>query len=160
YQVGACLYRQAEKPGYDQDFAQRALDHFEQMVRDVPATDPWGFAARMMLARAQDRLAEHEWLDAQFYYKRRKFRGAIGRMTGLIDNFPRSIRREWAFLELARSYQRVGDVEMARLTLDRMREAYPDGELQEQRERLARELSVPGSLNAVTDSVAPALGGE
>lgn len=129
YQVGACLFAQSENPNNDQEYSQRALDHFNAMIRELPEGSTWGLAAHVMAGRAQDKLAEHEWLVGNYYLQRGRYLGAIGRLSSLIETYPGSQRREEAFFRMADAYNALGDKEQARLTLRRLLADYPSGKL-------------------------------
>jgi outer membrane protein assembly factor BamD len=141
YQIGACLLKQAESPENDQEYSLRASDHFRGMIDELPAEDPWRRAAQVQLIKAQERLAEHEWHVARFYLSKEKWRGAIGRLSTLVERFPGATRREEAYFEMVRAYVQIGDEEQARLSLERMLREYPRGEWTEAasayRERLS-----------------------
>lgn len=127
YQIGACLFLQSQRATNDQEYPRRALEHFNAMVRDLPADNPWGMAARVMVAKAQDTLAEHEWIVGMYYLRRKHYPGAIGRLSGLIEKFPAAHRREDAFYQLGLAYERLGDKEQAQLAWRRSLAEYPDG---------------------------------
>ncbi|MBP7146222.1 MAG: outer membrane protein assembly factor BamD [Acidobacteria bacterium] len=148
YQVGACLLAQAEEPQNDQEYARRARDHFEAMMRELPPNDPWLPATRSMAAQAQGRLAEHEWLVAKFYFDLKQYPGAIGRLNTVIDQYPGSSRREEAFFLMAQSYRAVGDPEQARLALSRLLADYPRGNFAAPAQKILEEI----------DGKAPAVG--
>ncbi len=113
YMIGLCLFEQAEDPENDQDYSLKALRHFERMIRELPRDDPWYAPAKVMYLKCQDRIAEHEWLIANFYYRREHWMGAIRRLETLIDRYPAARRREEALYLLARSWQRQGNPERA-----------------------------------------------
>lgn len=141
YMAGVCLFRQAESPENDQEFSVKAMLHFRAMMQDLPPSSPWQQPAREMFARAQNRLSEHEWQVAKFYLDKDRHPGVIGRLETLIDRYPESARREEAFLILARSYRAVGNVEQARLSVDRLLAEYSDGPFAEQARALRDELA-------------------
>ncbi|RMG43493.1 MAG: outer membrane protein assembly factor BamD [Acidobacteria bacterium] len=145
FQAGVCKFRQAEDPENDQEFARKALEHFEAMLSDLPEDDPWRFAAAAMLERAQDRLAEHEWLVARFYLRRGRDRGAVGRLEELVTRYPGSRRREQALYELALAQRRLGHLEASRDALRRLLADYPEGPLRSRAERLLEELEAEGA---------------
>lgn len=129
FQIGVCLMEQAESPQNDQEFARRALQHFTTMVKDLKKDDLWLDPARVMKAKAQDRLAEHEWLVAKFYEEKKFYNGAIGRYQTIIDGYPEAHRREEAFFQIGVCYRQLGDVAQARLNFNRLLSEYPSGTL-------------------------------
>jgi len=128
FQVGACLLQQASNPSNDQEFPRRAREHFQAMIRELPAADPWRLAALQAGARAGDMLAEHDWQVAEFYRRRGKPLGQIQRLSRLVDEYPSSLRREKAMYELGQAYAQVGDTAKARLSYERLIADYPAGE--------------------------------
>ncbi len=144
FQAGACLLRQANDATNDQEFARRARDHFSTMIRDLPPNDSWRTAALQALARAQDMLAEHEWLVANFYGRKGKNLGKIERLSGLVENYPASSRRDQAMYELGRAYREVGDEPQARLAFERLLADYPQSRwADDAREALAELAAAP-----------------
>jgi outer membrane protein assembly factor BamD len=135
-QVGACLLRQAESPSNDQEYSIRAAEHFERMIAELGEDDPWRRAASEMLVRAQERLAEHEWIVASFYLGQQRWNGAARRLQRLVDRYPGASRREEAFYELARARLASGDFEQARATIDILLREYPSGSMVEAARRL------------------------
>lgn len=140
YMVGVCLFRQAESPENDQEFSIKALQHFRAMMQDLPPGSPWQQPAREMFVKAQNRLAEHEWQVAKFYLDGDRHPGAIGRLQTLIERYPESMRREEAFFLLANSFRSIGDVEQARLNLDRMLAEYGEGPFADRARALRSEI--------------------
>ncbi len=127
YMVGVCLFEQGEDPENDQDFSLKALRHFERMIRELPPDDPWVGPARVMYLRCQDRIAEHEWIIANFYWKGEHWMGAIRRLEGLVEKYPASRRREEALYRLAHGWEKVGNPEKAREMARKLVEEYPSG---------------------------------
>ncbi len=132
FQVGMCLFLQSEDPENDQEYTYRALRHFDAMTRDLAADDPWHTAATVMVHKCQDKLAAHEWHVAEFYRRRGFPIGMIHRLQRLVDGYPNSRYRERAFFRLAKGLEDRGDLEQARLNLDRLLADYPSGKLREQ----------------------------
>ena len=153
FQVGSCLMQQASDPANDQEYPRRARDHFQAMIRELPEPDVWRLAAIQALARAGDLLSEHEWLVAEFYRQRGKPLGEIGRLSGMIDLYPSSLRREQAMFQLGQAYAKVGDPAKARLSFERLIADYPAGKLAEQaKSELA---ALPAALPEAAPAAAP-----
>lgn len=127
FQVGACLLQQASDPSNDQEYPRRARAHYQAMLRELPASDPWRLASLQALARSGDMLAEHEWQVARFYRQRGKPMGEIQRLARLVDEYPSSQRREEAMFQLGQAYTKVGDTAKARLSYERLVSDYPAG---------------------------------
>lgn len=159
YMIGMCLMEQAEDPENDQEFSLKALAHFRAMAAELPEGSPWGTAARTMLARAQDRLAEHEWLIAQFYLGKSEWKGAIGRLSTLVDQYPGSRRRGPALLDMARAHRESGDSGAARASLERLLVDYPAGPLAERAKAMLGQLAPEGPAPGAAPAAAPGAAG-
>ncbi len=141
YQVGVCLLRQAESPENDQEYSVRATQHFQQMALELPESSPWRRAARLMLIKAQENLAEHEWLVAEHYLKHEKWKGAIARLSNLVEKFEGAARREEAFYELARALAASGELARASATVEVMLSEYPNGSWSSAARQLGEEIA-------------------
>lgn len=159
YMLGAALLRQADDPENDQEFSLKALAHFAAMANDLPDDDRWDRAAKIMMARAQDRLAEHEWLVANFYLGKKRYPGAIGRLNVVLDQYPGSRRRGEAFLTLARAQQEAGNPEQAQAALARLLEEFPRGPLAEQAREMQRNIEAAVAAPAGGKGATDATGG-
>lgn len=150
YMVGVCLLEQAESPENDQEYSRKALNHFQAMARDLPPDNAWGRAARIMLVRAQNRLAGHEWAVAQYYVAHKRWPAAIGRLSAMIDDYPGYRQRGQALYQLASAQKAVGDVPSSRLTLERLLAEFPTGALADQARGLEKALAAAESAPAKT----------
>lgn len=82
--------------------------------------------AEKLLAKANERLADHEWYAAQFYYKRAHYPGAAGRLETLLREYPGSRHTAPALLLLARSYLGADETFRAQQALQRYLSRFPD----------------------------------
>lgn len=152
YMVGVCLMDQAADPENDQEFSEKALRHYQVMLEGLPENSPWIQPSRVMLAKAQDRLAEHEWLVAQFYLERKAYAGAGARLETLLTRYPASRRRGEALLNLGLARHGEGKNDSARATLEQVIQEFPQTPLAEQARKLGAEWAAVPNAPKVTET--------
>src|SRR5207237_1913744 len=94
YRVGVAYYE--DKPSdfwllppsneKDQTPIRKALDALQRFVLSYPKSE-WVPKARDLIAECRDRLAKHERYVADFYWKRKAWKGAAGRLMALADTY-------------------------------------------------------------------------
>lgn len=92
------------------------------------------------LAEARDRLAHKEFIIGEFYYKRKAYGGAVGRLEGMLRQYPGCTDTEEALALLAVSRHKLGDDAAAREALGRLQTDYPDSVALRKVRRKAPEL--------------------
>ncbi len=75
-------------PAYEKDQGplRAALEALQRFVVSYPKSE-YVPKARELIADTRERLAKHEQFVADFYWKRKAWRGAAGRLLSLADNF-------------------------------------------------------------------------
>jgi outer membrane protein assembly factor BamD len=81
--------------------------------------------AEVLLGEAQGRLAAHEWYVADFYFKRKHWAGAAGRLETLLKEYPGSKHEPEAMLKLARAYLGQEEGFRAQQALQKFLARYP-----------------------------------
>ncbi|QJA05472.1 outer membrane protein assembly factor BamD [Thermosulfurimonas marina] len=87
FQIGTCYYRLMLSPDRDQTNTRKAIEAYERLIKTYPDA-PYVYEARRRIARARERLAEHELYVARFYYRTGGYRAAYYRLLYLLDNYP------------------------------------------------------------------------
>ncbi len=82
--------------------------------------------ADALLNEAQGRLAAHEWYVADYYFKRKYWAGAAGRLETLLKEYPGSKYEPEALLKLARAFVKQEEGFRAQQALQRFLARYPD----------------------------------
>jgi outer membrane protein assembly factor BamD len=70
----------------EQTTLRNALDALQRFVVSYPKSE-YVPKARELIANVRQRLAKHEEYVAEFYWKKKAWKGAAGRLIGLADNF-------------------------------------------------------------------------
>ncbi len=104
YQIGLCHVQQMRRYDRDQQHTRAALEAFRTMQRQHPqhALIP---DAEDHIRRLRRRLAAHEMSVARFYYNKRAYHAAIGRLLNLIQVYPQAPNLDEALFLLGASYR-------------------------------------------------------
>lgn len=144
FQAAMCSMAQMRGPWKDQTETRRAIADLEDVTRRYPAS-PYAAASRLMVRRAQARLAEHEFLIGLFYLERKKPLAAVARFRAALDRFPDYPEKEKLYFHLGQALLAANNGAEARIYLDKLVQDYPAGRYVEQaRRELARAGGAPG----------------
>ena len=105
YRVALCHYASIETAERDQAETRRALETFQQLIRESPGslniTD-----AKSKVIQCWRRLAEHELMVGIFYVNSFHFGGAEKRLKELLETYPEYVDRERAYYYLGEAMRR------------------------------------------------------
>lgn len=87
YQKGMCYYRRMTSIDRDQAPAFQAKEEFERLVKRHPK-DAFARRALVKIRECYIQLAEHELYVARFYFKKGRYRAAMGRYLYVLKNYP------------------------------------------------------------------------
>ncbi|HUT54646.1 MAG TPA: outer membrane protein assembly factor BamD [bacterium] len=136
YQEGMCHFQQILKAPRDQDQTRQALASFLDLISRFP-DDHYAAEAKGAVKDCNQRLAEHELLVAEFYFKHRDYWAAAARYQGVWRTYPGLGFDDQAMYMEGSSYAELGKSDLARAAYERDAAAFPDGEYgQKARERL------------------------
>jgi len=124
FQAGVASLKQVNDPSRDQSQTDTAVADLREVGRRWPGS-PWVEAADQMIAVAQDNLAQHEYLVARFYAKRKKYQAASDRLRGLLDQYPRYAHKDQVYLLLGQALVKMNSTEEGRVYLDKLLADYP-----------------------------------
>ena len=116
--------KQAEKPDRDQANTRLATQSYRELLQNYPGS-PYANEARARYRAMLDLLAEHEFLVAQFYYRRGAWESARNRFAGLFAAFPEYSAMEKALYWAGQTDRALGRDADARAFFDRLRRDYP-----------------------------------
>jgi outer membrane protein assembly factor BamD len=85
--VGDTFSRKKIRPDRDLDNLHEAYDAFRQLVTLYPNSE-YAPQAQEKLSSLRETLAEHEYLVAKFYYRNKRWHGALWRLEYLKENYP------------------------------------------------------------------------
>jgi outer membrane protein assembly factor BamD len=87
YQRGKCHLNQVKTIDRDQSHTFKAKAEFERLIKRFPNSKHANMARKEMRA-CYINLAEHELYVGHYYFKRKNYRGAMGRYQYVLDNYP------------------------------------------------------------------------
>jgi len=126
FQVGMSLFGQVLAPDRDQELTFKAITEFEKVERLYPDSSYVGKAQDQIL-QCREKLAAHNFLVGNFYYKRKDFLGAADRYRVILDKYPQYSRTEETLLQLGNCLVATLNPDEARLYYVRLVKEYPNG---------------------------------
>lgn len=117
YQIGMAYFGLID--GADRAFspASKAQAAFEELLRRFPR-NPYREQAQLKIQQCREVLAEHEFEVADFYFRREGWSAVVGRLTGILRDYPEFDRLDDINLRLAVSYHALGMAEQSQRHLD------------------------------------------
>lgn len=85
--VGHTYSSKKIRPDRDLSDLREAFTAYDQLTALYP-NSRYAEEARSRIGSLRDTLAEHEWLVAQFYYRNKRWQGALWRLEYLQENYP------------------------------------------------------------------------
>lgn len=129
-------------PSYEKD--QTATSDAERELKafvDKYPNSPYINRAREMLAEVNQRLAEHEWYVARFYWEKDKPMGTVLRLRRLLDRHPGVGYDGDALWLLGKAYERVEMYDRARDAWQRLADQHPKHERAADARRAAERMA-------------------
>ncbi len=87
YQVGRCYFDRIQSVDRDQKVARQALEVFLQLENQYPQS-PYAKKAQAHIAECKRSLAGHEMYVGKFYFKSKKYKGALQRFEQVLNAYP------------------------------------------------------------------------
>jgi outer membrane protein assembly factor BamD len=134
YQIAIIYYNLIVGPDRGFGAALRALEEFEKLMYVYPR-NPYRDTVLVKMQRCRDVIADHEYMVGTFYFDKKAYNGALGRLKGLLEDFPDYEMGDMVLFQLAVSYKGIGEDGKADEHLDRLRQRYPGSMLIEKAER-------------------------
>jgi outer membrane protein assembly factor BamD len=105
YRVALCHFASIETADRDQAETRKALDSFQQLLRESPGSI-YITEAKAKIVQCWRRLAEHELIVGIFYVNTFHFPGAEKRLKELLETYPEYVDRERAYYWLGEALRR------------------------------------------------------
>jgi outer membrane protein assembly factor BamD len=99
YHRALCHYSSIESAERDQAETRKALDGFQQLLKDSPGSLYTG-EARAKILQCWRRIAEHELVVGIYYVNTYYYTGAERRLKSLLETYPDYVDRERAYYHL------------------------------------------------------------
>ncbi len=125
YQIAMIYFSQIE--GYDRGFgaARKALNEFRKLKELYPR-NPYKDSVEMHISRCRYIMASYEFMVGNFYFKKKAYRGALGRFEGIVEDYPDFVRMPQVLYLAASSCRALGDKGKAGLFLSQLEKNWPD----------------------------------
>lgn len=123
---GVCqaYFELSPSPPRDQEYTATAVDHCRSLVTYYPDSD-FLPRAREMLDELVDKLAQKEYDNAEYYFRRRAYHSANIYYQWVVDNFTATEWAPRALLRLHESYTRLGYEQEAQAARERLLREFP-----------------------------------
>ncbi len=137
--LGECrsLAAMSPIPERDQTYTHQAIAACTNTVSDYPGTDE-AQTASQIVSRMRDKLAHKEYLDAEFYFRRKLWDSAIKYFGFVVSDYPRSDWAPKALLGVYKANMAIGYDDLADQAKERLIDSYPNS-------KEAKSLSSDGS---------------
>lgn len=124
--LGTCeaYYRLSPRPQLDQEYTLAALSHCRALLDHYPGTAE-AEQARGWIAELRHKLAQKAYENGIFYFRRRAYDAAAIYFQHAADEYPDTRVAPAALARLHETYERIGYVEEARETRERLLREYP-----------------------------------
>lgn len=139
YRLALSHYKLVKKPDRDPTSTRDALKWFEFFVEKYPESPLIG-KANEKISECRNRLAKREIYIGNYYAKRKNFKAAANRYNVVVSQYSDTKEFQKALYLLGNSYFRLGDNILARATLKRVVDEFPDTEYRRKAESLLHEI--------------------
>jgi outer membrane protein assembly factor BamD len=135
YSIGMAYFRQIEGAERGAGTAQKALAEFLKLEKMYPR-HPYGDILPLRIQKCRNIIAEGELIIGKFYYKKGSYKAAIGRLEGIVKNYPDFKNLDEALYLLADSYKKLNMPDNAKQYLNLLKEKFPDSQFAKKAEGL------------------------
>ncbi len=139
YQLALSHFMRKKSPDRDPTDTREALKWFEVFVEKFPSSELVPQADENM-SICKDILAKREIYIGEFYSRRDNYKAAANRYSAVVINFSDTNQYEKALYLLGISYVKEKQYELARQTLQRLVQIFPDKRYHNKANSLLREI--------------------
>jgi outer membrane protein assembly factor BamD len=141
---GICdaYHRLSPKPPLDQEYTRAGVAYCDSYAQYYPDT-PEAPTARQWVGEMRGKLAEKEYLNGMFYFRRQAYDAAVIYFNDAATGFPETAWAPAALLKVVESYEKIGYKEEAEEARTRLRTQFPES--QEARSLAAAAPATPPS---------------
>jgi len=148
YKLGESNFKIAKTIDRDADPVYRALEAYEKLRKDYPASR-YDAEAVEKIRVAHDWLAQVHFFIGQFYYRREAYLAAAHRFEAILKEYPDMEVAPDAMYYLALSYHEIGADDWAQEKLILLAQRYPGNKHQSEGQRLLAKLQSEQKTTAV-----------
>jgi outer membrane protein assembly factor BamD len=137
YRACESYYKLSPRPELDQEYTEEAIDQCRSVMLLYPQS-PFAQQAARRTKELTDKLARKYYLNAVYYYKRRAYDSAIVYLEYLLETYKGASVEPEALKTLFDTYRKLGYVEEAEQTRERLLREYPDSQEAQEVQRHSR----------------------
>lgn len=125
YRACESYYKLSPRPELDQEYTEEAIDQCRSVVLLYPQS-PYATEATRRIEELTDKLARKYYLAAEYYFKRKAYDSAIVYFEYLLERYQGAAVEPEALLKLYETYMKVGYIQEAEQTRERLVREYPN----------------------------------
>ncbi|MBI3755576.1 MAG: outer membrane protein assembly factor BamD [Deltaproteobacteria bacterium] len=125
FQKGMSYLREVSTIDRDQTSTQKALLTFSDIISIYPAS-MYADKAKEMTVFLKRRLADREFYIGNFYFKDKKYKGALVRFAEILKKYPDAGLSDKALYYIGKSYIGLGEKDLAKDTFSTLIANFPD----------------------------------
>ena len=137
FRKGMCYFKQALSIDRDPTSTKRAILAFDDLTTYFPSSIYSGKAREIRLF-LRNRLAAREYMIGGFYFKKKNYRGALGRFLPIIQNYPEAEVTPAVLFYSAMSYTERGERKEAEEMFTNLIDRYPYSSFTDRARRLRK----------------------
>ncbi len=127
FKLGMSYYKQILSPDRDQTATKNAMATFESLLRMYPDF-PEKKTVQGDIRECKNNLAEHEFYVGHFYFRTDHDPSAVGRLKGLIADYPDYPELDKAYFFLIRAYLQEGKRDNAQEAFHTLSQKFPQSQ--------------------------------
>lgn len=124
YKIAMAYFGQIEDIERGYASAQKALKEFQTLMELYPR-NPYAEEAAEKIENLKNLKADYEFMVGDFYFKKGAYKGAIGRLKPILEEFPNYQKEPDVLSRLVISYKKLGLTEKSDEYLKILNEKYP-----------------------------------
>ncbi len=125
FQIAMCSYRELTSIDRDPVLNQIVIRELRKLKEKYPRSS-YSEDADTYIANCLDRLAQHEFYVAKFYYKKDAYKAAAGRCEKILKSYPASSVEKDALYYAGLAYAELGERDQARVKFEALAQQYPE----------------------------------
>lgn len=125
FQKGMSYFREVSTIDRDQASTQKALLAFNDVI-SFYSSSIYADKAKEMTVFLKRRLADREFYIGNFYFKDKKYKGALARFAEILKKYPDTGLSDKALYYIGQSYIGLGEKDLARDTFSALIANFPD----------------------------------
>lgn len=112
FQKGMSHFKEVLSLDRDQTATRKSLFAFEDLAAAYPDS-PYYAKSKELIKFLRARLAQSEFYVANFYFKNKNYKGALGRLRDILANYPEDGLADKTLYYIGESYRKLGEKSLA-----------------------------------------------